>query len=724
MNPIAMTVLLLASLSTFAWVAQRRIAILGVVKPEPEFDLTRPGELFARIRMLIMVSLGQGKMATNEKYRVAGIAHIFVYGAFMVLGLNSLLLIIRGFSPNFDFFGLLGESSPLYLAYNLPKEIFALAAILGSAVFVYYRLIVRNKRMTLGVEGLIILGIISVMMLADFLYNGARIALEAQAAGHDPHFTWAEPIGSSLGIALFGKNDSLLTVLYHLGFWTHAGLVLLFLNLLPHSKHFHVITNFPNVFASRIGPVGRLPNVEDIEGKVEREEAIGIAKVTDLSWKQVLDLYTCTECGRCSDNCPAYTTGKKLSPKHLTLALRDHLYASEGRLVNDTSTVNPVKPAAETSEDGSEKKEVLHTNPPAPADGYWTTDADVELVPNIVDPDVIWACTSCRACEEQCPVMITYVDKIVQMRRDQVMIKNEFPPDLQKPFRGMETNGNPWNLSAMDRAGWADGLDIPTLEDNRNAAVLYWVGCASSYDDRAKKVSRSVAKLLKHAGIDFAILGTEETCTGDPARRAGNEFLFQMLAQQNAETLKGYEAEKKTVITACPHCFNTLKNEYPDFGIKLEVVHHSEFLLDLINKGKLKPEKSSKEVVAFHDSCYLGRYNNVYDAPRKLLESIPGLELREVSYWNKSKGLCCGAGGAQMFMEEQHGTQRVNNKRTLQLLDTGATTLASGCPFCMTMITDGLKAEEKEEQIGQKDIAEILATSVGVDVVEVSTAAE
>jgi len=724
MNPIAMTVLLLASLSTFAWVAQRRIAILTVVKPEPEFDLTKPGELLARIRMLVLVSLGQGKMATNEKYRTAGIAHIFVYGAFMVLGLNSLLLIIRGFSPNFDFFGLLGESSPLYLAYNLPKEIFAAAAILGSAVFVYYRLIVRNKRMTLGVEGLIILGIISVMMIADFLYNGARIALEAQAAGHDPHFTWAEPVGSSLGQALVGKSDSLLTVLYHLGFWTHAGLVLLFLNLLPHSKHFHVITNFPNVFASRIGPVGRLPNVEDIEGKVEREEAIGIAKVTDLSWKQVLDLYTCTECGRCSDNCPAYTTGKKLSPKHLTLALRDHLYASEGRLVNDTSTVNPVKPAKPESEDGSEHKEVLHTNPPAPADGYWTTDADVELVPNIVDPDVIWACTSCRACEEQCPVMITYVDKIVQMRRDQVMIKNEFPPDLQKPFRGMETNGNPWNLSAMDRAGWADGLDIPTLEENRDAAVLYWVGCASSYDDRAKKVSRSVAKLLKHAGIDFAILGTEETCTGDPARRAGNEFLFQMLAQQNAETLKGYEAEKKTVITACPHCFNTLKNEYPDFGVKLQVMHHSEFLLDLISKGKLKPEKSTKEVVAFHDSCYLGRYNEVYDAPRQILQSIPGLELREVSYWNKSKGLCCGAGGAQMFMEEQHGTQRVNNKRTLQLLDTGATTLATGCPFCMTMITDGLKAEEKEEQIGQKDIAEILAASVGVDTVEVSNAAE
>ena len=321
-------------------------------------------------------------------------------------------------------------------------------------------------------------------------------------------------------------------------------------------------------------------------------------------------------------------------------------------------------------------------------------------------------------------MMITYVDKIVQMRRDQVMIKNEFPPDLQKPFRGLETNGNPWNLSAMDRANWADGLDIPFMADKPDATVLYWVGCAASYDDRAKKVSRSVAKLLMHAGVDFAVLGTEETCTGDPARRAGNEFLFQMMAQQNVEVLNNYGVDKKTVVTACPHCFNTLKNEYPDFGGKYEVMHHSDFLMGLINSGKLKPEKKVAGPVAYHDSCYLGRYNEVYDAPRQILQSIPGLELREVSYWNKSKGLCCGAGGAQMFMEEQHGTERVNKKRTLQLLDTGATTLATGCPFCMTMITDGLKAEEKEDKIGQRDIAEILADSVGVSAEKVAEAAE
>jgi Fe-S oxidoreductase len=723
MNPAAMTVILVVTLSFFAWSAYRRTALAMVAKPEPEFDLSRPGELAARVKQLVLISFGQKKMPANEKYMLAGFAHAFIFGAFLVLGPNSVILWVRGYDPSFDVFGLLARGSLLGDGYNLAKEFFAAAAVLGSLVFVYYRLVVHSKRMTLGVEGLIILGIIATMMLADFLYNGAWMALEAKSAGSVPHFHPAEPIGSALAIAFQDLDDSVLKVLAHSGFWWHSSFVLIFLNLLPYSKHFHVITNFFNVFATRVGPVGRLPNVEDLEGKVEREEPIGVGKITDLSWKQVLDLYTCTECGRCSDNCPAYTTGKKLSPKHFTLALRDHLYASEGRLMADNGVTDPsaAKPAAD---EGEPKREVLHTTPPAPEGGYFTTGADVELVPNIIDPEVIWACTSCRACEEQCPVMITYVDKIVQMRRDQVMIKNEFPPDLQKPFRGMETNGNPWNLSAMDRANWADGLDIPFIGDKPDAQVLYWVGCASSYDDRAKKVSRSVAKLLQMAGVDFAILGTEETCTGDPARRAGNEFLFQMMAQQNVETLNNYKVDKKTVVTACPHCFNTLKNEYPDFGGKYEVVHHSEFLMGLIKQGKLKPERKVEGTVAYHDSCYLGRYNNVYDAPRAILESIPGLELKEVSYWNKSKGLCCGAGGAQMFMEEQHGTERVNKKRTLQLLDTGATTLATGCPFCMTMITDGLKAEEKEDKIGQKDVAEILAASVGVDVVAVAEAAQ
>ena len=309
--------------------------------------------------------------------------------------------------------------------------------------------------------------------------------------------------------------------------------------------------------------------------------------------------------------------------------------------------------------------------------------------------------------------MISYVDKIVAMRREEVMIKAEFPAELMGAFNGMETNGNPWNISAQDRGKWSDGLDVPTLKDNPDADVLYWVGCAGSYDDRAKKVSRAVAKLLKHAKIDFAILGPEETCTGDSARRGGNEYLFQMLAEQNIETLNKYQANKKTIITACPHCFNTVGHEYKDFGGDYDVVHHSDYLNGLMVAGKLEPTQAINERMVYHDSCYLGRHNQIYDSPRQILEKIAGLELTEVPYWNKEKGLCCGAGGAQMWMEEQEGSVRVNKKRTLQILGQSPDTVAAACPFCTTMLSDGINDEGA--QVAQKDLAEILAKACGLE---------
>jgi Fe-S oxidoreductase len=295
------------------------------------------------------------------------------------------------------------------------------------------------------------------------------------------------------------------------------------------------------------------------------------------------------------------------------------------------------------------------------------------------------------------------------------MVKGEFPHELKKPFQGMESNGNPWNLSRSDRAGWAEGLDVPMMSERPTAPVLFWVGCAASYDDRAKRIARATAKLLKQAGVDFAILGREENCTGDPARRAGNEFLFATLAEGNAATINGYKDRGgvKTVVTTCPHCFNTLKNEYPDFDLHVEVVHHTDFLLGLVAEGRLVPSRPVNGRVVYHDSCYLGRYNGVYDPPREILRRIPGVELVEAEYWTKQRGLCCGAGGAQMFMEEQN-QDRVNGKRTLQLLDTGAKTIASACPFCMTMLTDGVKAKNLEETVQELDVVELLERSCEV----------
>jgi Fe-S oxidoreductase len=736
MSPIGMTLLLVSTLSFFAWTAQRRWRQLTVGKPEPRFSL-QGGELVARIKDLVTYALGQRRM---PNYRWAGIGHIFIFFGFLVLGVNTVLLWVRGFDPTFDFWGLLAAGSPLGMAYSFAKDTVILLVLVGVSIFVYYRVVKRGvdsavgkPRMTLGFEGLLILGIIATMMISDALYYGAGIVLESRALGLEaPPFHLAEYVASAVAMGLWGvESESTLTALWHVGFWTHSSLVLIFLNILPYSKHFHIITVWPNVF-TRDRTFRKLPKVEDLEGKVEREETLGLSKIHDLTWNQILDLYTCTECGRCSDNCPAYVTDKKLSPKHLTLALRDHLYDAEQDLFGREEVAQPQTPVAtpgsiESAEFGArttEGKEELHTFPRPPEGGYFTSDTVVDLVPNIIHPDVIWACTTCRACEEQCPVMISYVDKIVGMRREELMMKNEFPHELQGAFQGMETNGNPWNQSAMDRADWADGLDVPTLSDRPEAEVLYWVGCAASFDDRAKRVARAVARLLKKAGVDFAILGTEETCTGDPARRAGNEYLFQMLAEQNAETLNGYGAGQKTIITACPHCFNTLANEYADFGIKLDVVHHTEFLNGLLARKKLVPTKRVEGRVAFHDSCYLGRYNDVYDSPRDILRAIPGVELVEVPYWNRNKGLCCGAGGAQMWMEEQN-KNRVNNKRTLQLLDTGAKTLTTACPFCMTMITDGIKAQEKEEEIAQLDVAEMLVQAIEFEgEAEVAAAAE
>ncbi len=719
MGAIFMTILLVTTLSFFSWSAFRRYRQMMIGVPDTTFDLKDPEQLADRTKVTLVYALFQKRM---PNYTLAGFAHVGIFLAFQVLLLNSIMLWGRGYDPTFDFWGLLSTGHFVGQGYSFIKELAAASAIAGAVAFWYIRLVKRGKdsgdpkavvnkpRMTLGFEPNLILGIIFTMMLADFLYVGGRLALEAKASGGTVQWAWYEPFGSALGMAFQNLGATGIKVVEHVGFWWHSAWVLLFLNILPYSKHFHIITVMPNVFAYQRRP-NVLPNVEDLEGKVEREEPVGISKLEHLTYKHILDLYTCTECGRCSDNCPAYITDKMLSPKHLTLALRNQLYATEKAMFGAKDEVADPKGEAAKQEDAEPEKHPLATFPHAPEGGYFTSDVPVELVPNVIHPDVIWGCTSCRACEEQCPVMITYVDKIVGMRRDQVMMKNEFPAELLTAFNGIETNGNPWNISAMDRADWADGLDVKLMSDHPTAEVLYWVGCAASFDDRSKKVARSVVKLLQTAGVDFAILGTEETCTGDPARRAGNEYLFQMLAQQNVETLNGYEASKKTILTACPHCFNSLGNEYKDFGGSYDVVHHTDFLNGLLVAGKLKPTKSVKAKVVYHDSCYLGRYNGVYESPRAVLEAIEGVELVEVPYWQKNKGLCCGAGGAQMFMEEQN-ENRVNKKRTLQLLDTGATTVASACPFCMTMITDGIKDQEKQDEIRQLDVAELLAEAI------------
>jgi Fe-S oxidoreductase len=753
MNPTAMIALIVAAHAAFFWSAARRWQLLRLGRFVVRWD-----QIPERIAVVWRYAFKQEKM---DYYQPAGLAHKLIFVGFLVLTINTLVLWGRGVDPGFTFF-ILGPSSAVGKAYEFAKDLVMVGVLFGCASFAYFRVIKPQKRMTLHWEGLLILCIISTMMLSDMAYNGSSLVLAARqgelcapgsglatasqcemvrkviapfGSGTEHELKYAVfPHPASMAFAMAFKSLSAGALLFiaQLGFWTHSTLVLIFLNLLPHSKHFHVITGIPNVFLKDMAPPGRLaPMAESGEKLMEIMGAVaempdpggapvGAGRIDHFTWKSILDFYTCTECGRCSDNCPAHRTGKVLSPKHLTLALRDHLYDHESELVETemawpplprTSTQAPAPATDDVSAAAlAEQAELLA----AQREGANAPVAykPIDLVPNIVHPDVLWACTTCRACEEQCPVMISYVDKIVDMRRNLVLVKGEFPHQLQKPFEGMEVNGNPWNLSRMDRSAWSDGLGIPMMSEKPDAKVLYWVGCAASYDDRAKKIARAVAKLLKSAGVDFAILGQEENCTGDPARRAGNEFLFATLAEANAAVLNGYKEQggAKTVITACPHCFNTLKNEYPDFGATLEVVHHTDFLMGLVAERKLVPRTPVRGKVVYHDSCYLGRYNDVYESPREILRSIPGVELVEAEYWNKQRGLCCGAGGAQMFMEEQNAN-RVNVKRTLQLIDTGAKTVASGCPFCMTMLTDGLKSQSLEDQIKQLDVAELLEQS-------------
>jgi len=673
MQPIGMLVLIIAAFAGFAYTLNGRWKLMRVGPWDLSLD-----PIGERTGRMFKFAVGQWRM---PRHPIAGYAHIFIYAGAVIMLLRALILFARGFvsDPHFGYW-IFATGTPLGGLYSLIKDIFVVLVLIGIAIFFYYRVIKHLPRLNLNAEGLIILAILTGLMLSDVLYDGATLARYGEHAS-----VW-EPLGSLAATPMRGASEGTLTALQHLGFWMHVGLIFGFMNYLPYTKQFHEMTAFFNVYFQPLGKAGCLPNIEDIEGKVEREETLGVRRIDQFGAKAYLDFFSCTECGRCTDQCPANNTGKKLAPNELTKVLRDFGYKHQTVLGRGGNG------------------EIAEENP-APH--------QIDLVGSVVDPEVLWACTTCRACEQECPVFISYVDKIVDLRRHMVMEKGEFPEQLQNAFRGMETVGNVYSFSNEERADWAKGLGVPLMAEKQEVDVLYWVGCAPSFDDRSRKVARAFAQLMQTAGVDFAILGPEETCTGDAARRAGNEYLFQMYAQQNCEVLNAYKFNK--IVTTCPHCFNTLANEYPDFGGNYTVEHHADFLHELIRSGKLKPQNRVDAVVAYHDSCYLGRYNDIYDSPREILKAIPGIRVVEPKE-SRDRGMCCSAGGAQMWKEEEPGDEKVNHRRTKQLMaclpnNGSPCTVATACPFCMTMLGDGLKDLEHEE-IGQLDLAEILLKSV------------
>jgi Fe-S oxidoreductase len=509
--------------------------------------------------------------------------------------------------------------------------------------------------------------------------------------------TWFTPISSVLAMPFMGwMSSDAGEVMFYVFWWAHALILFSFLVYVPQSKHFHLLVAPLNVLLKRQQPPAKpfLLNFED-----ESVEEYGVGKIEDFNQKQLIDLYACVECGRCTSVCPASGTGKLLSPMDLIVKLRDHL-TMKGAAITSKSPWVPTFAFAGLNQAALEAAVASEESSP-------------KLIGDVITEQELWACTTCRNCEEACPVMNEHVDKIIDMRRYLVMTEGRMSAEATRTLNNIERQGNPWGINRKDRDKWTEGVDVPvpTVKEEKEFEYLFFVGSMGSYDNRSQKISRALVKILHHAGVKFAILGNKEKNSGDTARRLGNEFLFQQLATENIELFQKHNVKK--IITIDPHAYNAFKNEYPDLGLKAEVYHHTEVLADLLKQGRIKPTKEVKERVTYHDSCYLGRYNGVFDAPRYILSQIPGVEVVEMKR-NRENGMCCGAGGGLMWMEEKEGV-RINVARTEQALEVNPTVIGSACPYCLTMLSDGTKAKEVEDRVKTLDVAEILAMSIDFD---------
>jgi len=557
-----------------------------------------------------------------------------------------------------------------YLGTSLAVDAFGILVVIGVALALIRRYIQRPDRLNNSPDDLIFLLLILVVVVSGFVVEGFRIA--ATELKTTPDWALWSPGGFILGKAFSGLSQASLLTWHQIMWWFHVvitlgGAAYLFLHFY---KILHIFVSPLNVFFRSLAPRGALTPID-----LETAETFGASKIGDFTWKQLLDLDACTCCGRCQDNCPAYLSGKPLSPKMINHHLR-RLMERTPRLVK-----------AETTNPGS--------------DGQ-------AMIGDVVTEDEIWNCTTCLACQEVCPILVEPMVKLIDMRRNLVMEQASIPETAEGALRSIETRGHPWRGTTLSRTDWAEGLDIKTLAEDSDIDILFWVGCTEALEERSAKVAQAIAKILKLAGINFGILGAEETCCGDPARRLGNEYLFQIQAQSNIELLKSYGI--KRIVTGCPHCYNTIKHDYSQFGGEFEVMHHTQFIAKLLQEGKLGIVKSIREVITYHDACYLGRYNDIFEPPRQILNNMPDITLVELAR-NKEHGFCCGAGGGHMWLEEQRIGRRINEMRTEQVMETKAQIVATACPYCLQMFEDGIKAKAAEESLKAMDIAELVADS-------------
>ncbi|AMQ69424.1 (Fe-S)-binding protein [Bacillus velezensis] len=671
----------------FVYLIRTRIAYIKLGQRE-EFDK----RLKERLQKIWVNVFGQKKLLKDKK---SGIIHVLFFYGFILVQFGAIDFILKGLLPDRHLpFG------PLYPAFTFFQEIVTFLILVAVVWAFYRRYIEKLVRLKRGFKAGLVLLFIGGLMVSVLLGNAMNLLW------HDHSLSWTEPIASSIAIVLGGLSAPAAAAVFYVSWWLHLLFLLSFLVYVPQSKHAHLIAGPANVFLSRLDPKGKL---EKIDFTDETKESYGVGKIEDFRRSQLVDLYACVECGRCTNMCPASGTGKMLSPMDLILKLRDHL-TEKGAAVTSKSPWVPApvfqhtkanQLAAASSGGGSrEAAAAIDYNP--------------SLIGEVITEEEIWACTTCRNCEDQCPVMNEHVDKIIDLRRYLVLTEGKMDSDAQRAMTSIERQGNPWGLNRKERENWREQADteIPTVKEMKKQDkafdYLFWVGSMGSYDNRSQKIAVSFAKLLNEAGVSFAILGNKEKNSGDTPRRLGNEFLFQELAEHNIGEFEKHGIKK--IVTIDPHAYNMFKNEYPDFGFRAEVYHHTELLAELVSQGKLKPLHPVNETITFHDSCYLGRYNEVYEPPRAILKAIPGVQLKEMER-SRENGMCCGAGGGLMWMEEETGA-RINTARTEQALSVSPTVISSGCPYCLTMLGDGTKAKEAEDAVGTYDVSELLAMSV------------
>lgn len=659
-EPLILTLIIIGAVALFAYNGMKLVKLVQQGGPDDRF-----GQWDKRIMSVIIHVFGHKRLLDRK---LIGISHALFFYGFLIIQVCALEIFGKIYNPDFSY-AFLGPLYPLLMA---GQDILCFGVFVAIGYGTYRRLVAPPKHLVVTADGWIILGLIFGVVATIYLIGGAEIAL-----GHRDEVKWAMPFEAAMGSMMSGMSADALHGVLKVSLWAHVLIVLGFLNYLPSSKHLHLLGAVPNIFFAKLGPKAALstPNLED-----ENLEVFGASEPKHFSWKHLLDTTACTECGRCTSHCPAQATGKPLSPMKIIHDLKLAMF--------DTAPVVLAEDA-----EAAEKAAQEEVTP---------------LIEGRTSLDELWACTTCGACVEACPVLIEHVDDIVDMRRNLVLMESRFPEEIQATFTALENEGNPWGLPAGSRGDWTEKVEVKVLGEGESTPLLYWVGCAGACDDRSKKVTQSVVKILNAAGVDYAVLAAQESCTGDPARRLGNEYLYQMLAQQNIETLNSHNITK--IITQCPHCFNTLANEYPDLGGKYEVMHHSEFIQQLLDEDRIKISENGKEKITFHDPCYLGRWNGKIDEPRNVIDSLPNRERVEMERSGRTS-FCCGAGGGRMWMEEHIGKQ-VNAERSQEAIGTGANTIAVGCPFCMTMMEDGVKTEGKDGAVRVRDLAELVAEAM------------